>query len=91
LSCSKKPSAEGAHLDELHLSGRQLEAAAQSGGAAGVFVAAGCRRDDVKGHAPGGGHPLRRYLAQSSAEYLYEDVYCGRGQMENLIKLHKTQ
>jgi hypothetical protein len=25
------------------------------------------------------------------AEYLYEDVYCGRGQMENLIKLHKAQ
>jgi hypothetical protein len=25
------------------------------------------------------------------AEYLYEDRYCGRGQMENLIKLHKAQ
>jgi Transposase DDE domain group 1 len=25
------------------------------------------------------------------AEHLYEDVYCQRGQMENLIKLHKAQ
>lgn len=25
------------------------------------------------------------------AEHLYEDHYCGRGQMENLIKLHKAQ
>src|SRR5258708_670301 len=35
-----------------------------------------------------------RYVVTSlkgSAEYLYEDVYCGRGQMENLIKLHKAQ
>src|SRR5215475_445402 len=35
-----------------------------------------------------------RYVATSlkgPAEYLYEDVYCGRGQMENLIKLHKAQ
>jgi hypothetical protein len=28
---------------------------------------------------------------KGSAEHLYEDVYCGRGQMENLIKLHKAQ
>jgi hypothetical protein len=28
---------------------------------------------------------------KSPAEYLYEDLYCGRGQMENLIKLHKAQ
>jgi hypothetical protein len=28
---------------------------------------------------------------QGPAEHLYEDVYCGRGQMENLIKLHKAQ
>src|SRR5260370_21919247 len=35
-----------------------------------------------------------RYVVTSlkgRAEYLYEDVYCGRGQMENLIKLHKAQ
>jgi DDE family transposase len=35
-----------------------------------------------------------RYVVTSlkgSAEYLYEDVYCERGQMENLIKLHKAQ
>src|SRR5439155_4623185 len=28
---------------------------------------------------------------QGSARHLYENVYCQRGQMENLIKLHKTQ
>jgi hypothetical protein len=35
-----------------------------------------------------------RYVVTSlkgSAKYLYEDVYCKRGQMENLIKLHKAQ
>jgi Transposase DDE domain group 1 len=35
-----------------------------------------------------------RYVVTSlkgSAEHLYEDVYCQRGQMENLIKLHKAQ
>ena len=32
--------------------------------------------------------PLSR---SSSAKHLYEDVYCQRGQMENLIKLHKAQ
>src|SRR5260370_38537526 len=35
-----------------------------------------------------------RYVVTSlkgSAQYLYEDVYCHRGQMENLIKLHKAQ
>jgi hypothetical protein len=35
-----------------------------------------------------------RYVVTSlkgSAQYLYEDVYCQRGQMENLIKLHKAQ
>jgi hypothetical protein len=35
-----------------------------------------------------------RYVVTSlkgSAEHLYEDVYCQRGQMENLIKLHKVQ
>ena len=35
-----------------------------------------------------------RYVVTSlkgSAQHLYEDVYCQRGQMENLIKLHKAQ
>src|SRR5262249_31381988 len=35
-----------------------------------------------------------RYVVTSlkgPAEHLYEDVYCHRGQMENLIKLHKAQ
>lgn len=35
-----------------------------------------------------------RYVVTSlsgEAQYLYEDVYCLRGQAENLIKLHKTQ
>jgi hypothetical protein len=35
-----------------------------------------------------------RYVVTSlkgPAEHLYEDHYCGRGQMENLIKLHKAQ
>ena len=35
-----------------------------------------------------------RYVVTSlkgRARYLYEDVYCQRGQMENLIKLHKGQ
>ncbi|HYA38222.1 MAG TPA: IS1380 family transposase [Candidatus Methylomirabilis sp.] len=35
-----------------------------------------------------------RYVVTSlkgSAQSLYEDVYCQRGQMENLIKLHKAQ
>jgi Transposase DDE domain group 1 len=35
-----------------------------------------------------------RYVVTSlkgSARHLYEDLYCQRGQMENLIKLHKAQ
>ena len=35
-----------------------------------------------------------RYVVTSlkgSAQHLYEEVYCQRGQMENLIKLHKAQ
>ena len=35
-----------------------------------------------------------RYVVTSlkgAAQYLYEDVYCQRGQMENMIKLHKAQ
>jgi len=30
-------------------------------------------------------------LATGSAEWLYDTLYCARGQAENLIKLHKTQ
>jgi hypothetical protein len=30
-------------------------------------------------------------LTGGSAEWLYETMYCARGQMENFIKLHKTQ
>jgi hypothetical protein len=30
-------------------------------------------------------------MAGGSAEWLYETMYCARGQMENFIKLHKTQ
>ena len=30
-------------------------------------------------------------LDHGSAEWLYETLYCARGQAENLIKLHKTQ
>jgi hypothetical protein len=30
-------------------------------------------------------------LVGGSAEWLYETLYCARGQMENFIKLHKTQ
>ena len=31
------------------------------------------------------------HAANGGARFLYEDVYCLRGQAENLIKLHKTQ
>ena len=30
-------------------------------------------------------------LARSSAEHIYDVVYCARGQAENLIKMHKSQ
>ena len=30
-------------------------------------------------------------IAHSPAEWIYDSLYCARGQMENLIKLHKTQ
>jgi hypothetical protein len=30
-------------------------------------------------------------IAQGSAEWLYDTLYCARGQAENLIKLHKSQ
>ena len=60
---------------------------AQGRGAAGMLIAAvgetGMRQEvDI------------RYVVTSlkgSAQHLYENVYCQRGQMENLIKLHKAQ
>src|SRR5207253_8319441 len=52
---------EATQLCELPVPGRQLETAAQSGGSARMFAAAGRRRDR---HVPGGRHPLRRHLAQ---------------------------
>ena len=37
-------------------------------------------------------HPLRRHQSRhGSPEWLYDSLYCARGQAENLIKLHKTQ
>jgi len=49
-------------------------------------------RDDV---APGLRQEVDiRYVVTSlkgTAQHLYEDIYCQRGQMENLIKLHKAQ
>jgi hypothetical protein len=30
-------------------------------------------------------------ISTGTAEWLYADLYCARGQAENLIKLHKTQ
>ena len=30
-------------------------------------------------------------LDVGSAEWIYDSLYCARGQAENLIKLHKTQ
>ena len=30
-------------------------------------------------------------MAHNSAEWIYDSLYCARGQVENLIKLHKTQ
>jgi hypothetical protein len=51
------------HLYELHVPG-ELDAAAQSGGATGMLVAAGRGRRRRNRHAPAGRHPLRRHLAQ---------------------------
>jgi DDE family transposase len=51
--------------------------------------------DDGEGTAVGMRQEVDiRYVVTSlegTAEYLYEEVYCQRGQMENLIKLHKAQ
>jgi hypothetical protein len=30
-------------------------------------------------------------ITNGSAEHIYDTLYCARAQMENLIKLHKTQ
>ena len=30
-------------------------------------------------------------ITNGSAEHIYDTLYCARGQMENLIKLHKSQ
>src|SRR6266851_2943830 len=49
-----------------------------------------CLRPD-RGYHQGPRHPLRRHQLGGSAEYLYETLYCARGQAENLIKLHKAQ
>jgi len=56
-----------------------------------VFVAA-----DIGGTTTNGmrqGVDIRDVVTslKGSAEHLYEDVYCQRGQMEDLIKLHKAQ
>ena len=63
--------------------------AARSGGAAGVFVAAGCRETTSNGM----GQEVDVVVTslKGPAQYLYEDVYFQRGQMENLIKLRKAQ
>jgi hypothetical protein len=48
----------------------------------------------VKDQTDGERHVDIRYVVTSldgAANYLYEDVYCQRGRMENLIKLHKAQ
>jgi hypothetical protein len=51
--------------------------------------------DDREGTATGMRQEVDiRYVVTSlegSAQHLYENVYCQRGQMENLIKLHKAQ
>ena len=45
-----------------------------------------------RGNAARPRHPLRRHQpAFGSAQWLYDSLYCARGQAENLIKLHKTQ
>jgi Transposase DDE domain group 1 len=51
--------------------------------------------DDGEGTSTGMRQEIdTRYVVTSlkgSAQHLYENVYCERGQMENLIKLHKAQ
>ena len=70
-SCDEQR-AEAAHLCELRLPGRQLEAARKV--SPGRVRAAGRER-----HASGGRHPLRRHLAQGLGTAPYENVYCQRG------------
>src|SRR5258705_1787591 len=54
-----------------------------------------CSRTAEEGTATGMRQEVDiRYVVTSlegTAQHLYEDVYCQRGQMENLIKLHKAQ
>jgi Transposase DDE domain group 1 len=79
---------EAAHLCQLHVPGRQLETAAQR------VARLECSLQPVAG-SPGMRQEVDiRYVVTSlegSARHLYENVYCQRGQMENLIKLHKAQ
>jgi hypothetical protein len=50
------------------------------------------RRRPYRGDEAWPRHPLRRHqLDVGSAEWIYDSLYCARGQAENLIKLHKTQ
>ena len=56
-----------------------------------MLVPAGCRRNTSNGMRQ---EVDIRYVVTSlkgSAKYLYKDVYCKRGQMENPIKLHRAQ
>ena len=42
-----------------------------------------------RGLGPGQRQPLHRHQPQGAPRWLYEEVYCARGQAENLIKAHK--
>ena len=86
-SCDE-PQAQAAHLCELHVSGRQLEAARK------VVARLECSLQPDAGETGMRQEVDIRYVVTSlegSAQHLYENVYCQRGQMENLIKLHKAQ
>ena len=52
------------------------------------------RRIGARIEASAGGLDIRYVvtnIAAGSAQWLYDSLYCARGQAENLIKLHKTQ
>jgi hypothetical protein len=52
------------------------------------------RRAAARIEASGNGLDIRYVvtnIARGSAEWLYDTLYCARGQAENLIKLHKSQ
>ena len=52
------------------------------------------RRVSARIEASGNGLDIRYVvtnIARGSAEWLYDTLYCERGQAENLIKLHKSQ